>query len=32
MEFLVDLPSEIAKFLDLDGLRTGFRDKMGCKV
>ena len=32
MEFLADLPAEIKKFLDLDGLRAGFEAKMGCKV
>ena len=32
MEFLADLPAEITEFLDLDGLKAGFRTKMGCEV
>ena len=32
MEFLADLPVEIAEFLDLDSLKEGFKAKMGCEV
>ena len=32
MEFLADLAAEISKFLDLDGLKAGFKDKTGCEV
>ena len=32
MKFFTDLPAEIAKFLDLDGLKAVFNAKMGCGV
>ena len=32
MEFLADLPAEIAEFLDLDALKAGFEAKAGCEV
>lgn len=32
VEFLADLPADVAKFLDLDGLRADFDAKTGCEV
>ena len=32
MDFLADLPTEIAGFRDLDSLKAGFKAKMGCEV
>ena len=32
MEFLADLPAEIAEFLDLNSVKAGFQTKMGCEV
>ena len=32
LKFFTDLPAEITKFLDLDGLKTVFNAKMGCEV
>ena len=32
MEFLADLPAEIKKSLDLDGMKAGFEAKSGCEV
>ena len=32
VEFLADLPADVAKFLDLDGLRADFDAQTGCEV
>ena len=32
VEFLADLPADVAKFLDLDRLRADFDAKTGCEV
>ena len=32
VEFLADLPADVAKFLDLDGLKADFDAKTGCEL